>query len=101
MGKDQFTPVYKFTYFKLFHAYVTSLIFFKTTISSQMKHATLRTKTGSFGGFKMEDMIYPCLYSCDDGARACSCSKPPALGGRVIACLCSKPSASFGQGLLF
>jgi hypothetical protein len=29
MKKDQFTPIYKFTYFKLFHGHVISLIFFQ------------------------------------------------------------------------
>jgi hypothetical protein len=58
-GKDRFTTVYKFTYFELFHAHVTILIFFKTTIPDQMKQSVLSTNRQSFGGFKMEDMIYP------------------------------------------
>jgi hypothetical protein len=66
-----------------------------------MKQPALSVNTQSFGGFEMEDMIYRCLYGCADGARACSCSKPPVAGGRVTVCLCSKPSDSFGPGLLF
>jgi hypothetical protein len=71
-------------------------IFFKTTIPSQMKQPTLITNTRSLDDFEMEDMIYPYLYGCANGARACSCSKPPTAGGRVTACSCSKPIVSFG-----
>jgi hypothetical protein len=68
--KDQFTPIYKFTYFEMFHGHVTSLNFFKTTIPNQMKQPASSTNTRSLSGFEVEDMIYPCLYGCADGARA-------------------------------
>jgi hypothetical protein len=37
----------------------------------------MKQPTSSINGFKMEDMIYPCLYGCADGAHACSYLKPP------------------------
>jgi hypothetical protein len=99
--EDLFTPVYKFTYFELFHGHVTSLNFLKTTIPSQMKQPALSTNTRSLGGFEMEDMIYPYLYGCANGACACSSSKPPMTGGWVTVCSCSKLATSFGQGCCF
>jgi hypothetical protein len=101
MGKNRFTPVYKFTYFELFYAHVTSLIFFKTIIPDQMKQPALSMNMWSFGGFKMKDMVYPCLYGCQWCSCVPSCLKPPAPAGRVTACLCSKLAASFGYELLF
>jgi hypothetical protein len=69
-GKDQFTHIYKFTYFEMFHGHVTSLNFFKTTIPDQMKQSASSMNTRSLSGFEVEDMIYPCQYGCTDGARA-------------------------------
>jgi hypothetical protein len=67
--KDQFTHIYKFTYFEMFYD-VTSLNFFKITISDQMKQQASSMNTRSLSGFEVEDMIYPYLYSCADGAPA-------------------------------
>jgi hypothetical protein len=46
-----------------------------------MKQSALSTHRRSLGGFEIEDMIYPCIYGCADGAHVYSYSKSPVPSG--------------------